>query len=191
MIDPNARMFPPGSFGTVKKGTGGPKLHRNAPLAVCQKLPGSMEWAFYCINTHGAIPTFGALTNITPSIPSFFLVPPGFEGVITWIEIGPNVIPTSGGSGTWFPGLVCNQVGVPGWYPLPNLKATDGFGNWWTEAEIYLEENSLVQLVKLGDSLGGGNPADIGGSVHGYIWPIRSRERWESTHGRSPGSSES
>lgn len=178
------RMLPPGAFGPLVRQKGGPKRHRTPSLQVLKTLAGAVEWSFFCINTHTAIPTNGALNNISPSVPAQFTVPAGFEGVITYIFIGPNVIPTSGGNGTWFPGLVCNNVPVPGWWPLATLKATDGFGNWWTDCEVYLEENSLVQLVKLGDTLGAGNPADIGGTVHGYVWPIRSRLTWEATHGR-------
>lgn len=183
------RMMPSG-FGRITKQVGGPKRSRKPSLDTLIHLPGATEWAFFCINLHTAIATNAAINNVSPSIPAQFKVPNGFEGVVTSINIGPNVIPTSGGNGTWFPGLVVNMTPVPGWYPLPTLEATDGMGNWWQpKCEIYLEESSLVQLVKVGDTLGAGNPADIGGSVRGYIWPIRARMTWEKTVGRLPLSS--
>lgn len=181
-------MLPAGLFGGLGKQKGGPKRHRNASLDILKKLPGSVEWTFSCMNVHTAIATLAAMNNITPSVPSFYQVAAGYEAVITWVQIGPNIVPSSGGVGSWAPGLTLNLVPVPGWYPISTLPGTDGMGNWWADCEIYVEENSLVNLIKWSDTLGAGNPADIGGTVHGYTWPIRSRLTWEATHGRSPSS---
>lgn len=176
-------MIPPGSFVKTPPSAGGPKRHRIPTFDVLRTLPGATEWSFWCIQVHTAIATFAPLNNVTPSIPSFVNIPSGFEGLVTWITIGPNIIPSSGGLGTWFPGLTFNQVAVPGWYPMAAGNATDGMGNWWMTTEIPVPSQTTINLVKLGDTLGAGNPADIGGQVHGWQWPIRSRLEWEKSQG--------
>lgn len=184
MRGPTGKYFPLGSLLPWGKQTGGPKTHRMPSFEVLRTLPGAIEWSFFCINVHTALATFAPLNNVSPSVPAQFQMPFGSEGMITYIQIGPNVVPTSGGNGTWFPGLVFNNIPVPGWYPIASMKATDGFGNWWTDCMIPVPEGNLVQLIKLGDTLGAGNPADIGGTVHGWLWPIKSRLQWEESVGR-------
>ena len=177
------KYFPPGTVATANPETGGPKWRRFPTLEVLRRLPGAMEWSFFCISTHTGVAAGAPLTNVSLGVPSNYRVKGGFEGVITWVQLGPNLFPTSAGN-TWLAGLAQNGDPIPGWSPIGQLMATDGMGNWWTECLIPIAENATIQIVKLGDTLGAGNPADIGGAVHGLVWPVRSRLQWQETTGK-------
>lgn len=172
--------FPPNTWTPTRARSGGPRPRPRPSPETARRFPGAQEWAFSCIQQHTGVATDGPIQNPGPTIPSQWTIPQGWEGVVTFVQIGPNLIPTSGGN-SWNAGVKFNGVPVPGWYPIGGLKATDGMGNWWADCDIPVPESTLITLVKFGDALGAGNPADIGGNVHGIMWPVMSRVYWEDS----------
>lgn len=176
------RLIPRGVFARVPKLGDQPKTGPFPPLEALYGLPGVIEWFFSCIASHGTIPPNAAITNVTPGAASNLKVPAGYEGLIDFLQLGPNMIPSSGGAaGTWSAAIAFNGRFIPGWVFVGSLQGTDGMGNWWTPTRILIPENTLVTLNKTGDSFGVGTE-DIGGTLHGIIWPKRSRLDWQRRH---------
>lgn len=181
------RLIPRGVFAPAQGTPKQPRLGSFPPIEQLYRLPGVLEWYFSCIASQGTIAVGAAITNVTAGAPSSLNVPGGSEGLIDYVQLGPNMMPTSGGAGgTWVAGIRFNQQFVPGWAFVGSLKATDGMGNWWTEARIFIPENTLVTLVKQSTGFGVGTQ-DIGGTLHGIIWPKKSRLNWQRLHAKDRG----
>lgn len=160
---------------------GGPVAPELPSFEVLKRLPGVQEWTFQCLATSAGIPAGGPITHTTAGVPSNYTMLQGLEGLIDLLAVGPNMLPTTGGGSSWMAAIKTNNVPVPGWGVFGQLQATDGIGNWWASVSIYIRENSLVTLCQQSASIG---VVDIGGWVHGWTWPIRSRLAWELAHPR-------
>lgn len=170
----------PRGFAPLQPQGGKPLVPIQIPFDVLRRLPGVIEWGFECFRDSTAIANGNPITNVTPGVPINFQVEDGFEGLIDWLSVGPNMNPSTA-AGTWNASLTINGVHVPGLEFFGRLKEFDGFGTWWVDTLILVPENGLIELRKESDSFGV-NPTTIGGRVHGLTWPIRSRLDWELTH---------
>jgi hypothetical protein len=167
--------FAPGEE-TAAGGAIAPEL---PPFEILKRLPGAQEWAFQCMQLSSVVGANAAINNTTAGVSANYQMLGGLEGLIDWLSLGPNMIPNSGASATWLAAIKLNNVAIPGWGVVGQLKATTQLGYWWADVSIYVKENSLVQLFQVSASIG---TVDIGGYVHGWAWPIRSRMAWEQAH---------
>jgi hypothetical protein len=172
------KYIPPGAFLQETSEPGPVIFGVQAPFEVLKRLAGALEWRFVCLQDSTSVAAGNAIGNVTAGVPTNFLVQPGFEGLIDWLVVGPNMNPSTT-QATWNAALTGNAVPFPGYEFFGRLKASDGAGNWWVESSIFVPENTLIELRKASDGFGVA-PNAIGGDVHGWVWPIRARIEWEA-----------
>jgi hypothetical protein len=180
-IGKSGKFIPPGMFLETGQPGKPPARPGRAPLDILKRLPGAIEWGFECFQDSTAVAAGNAIGNTSPGVPTNFQVEDGFEGIIDWLVVGPNMIPSTVAP-TWNASLTVNRVAVPGYEFFGRLMMTDGVaGNWWAFATILVGQSTLIELRKASDTFGA-SPTTIGGRVHGFTWPLRSRIDWEQMH---------
>lgn len=173
--------IPPGAFAdTAPNPTARGNQPPSAPFEILKRLAGAIEWNFECLALSNTVANGTPIGNVTPGVPTNYQVPNGMEAMIDYIRCGPNMI-AGIGTPTWNASLTANGVAIPGFIFFGQLPFSDGTGNVWMPASVYVRSATLIELRKASDGFGVNSEA-VGGFVRGWAWPIRARLDWEKRH---------